>query len=97
MSDVRWGPAGADGGAFDSCVRPLSLEGIDRVFERFDKDGNGILDPNEVMLALRALGVPAEGLHTALNAVDVNGDRLVSRSELHRVASLFDSNGRFKF
>jgi len=77
-------------------ARLHSLEGIDATFDQFDKDGNGMLDPNEIVLALKGLGVPAEGIRHALNTVDANGDGLVSRGEFHRLVDMFDRNGRYR-
>ena len=59
-------------------VREMSRDGLLRIFERFDKDGDGSIDEGEFVLVV---GPSGSGKSTLLRAV--NGLNPVVRGEVH--------------
>ena len=69
--------------ALDQVANALDQAHIDgkAFFDRFDSDGNGILDVEEASKALRYMGVREELLSSVIDKIDLNHDGGVRVSE----------------
>ncbi len=56
---------------------------LKEIFQAFDKDGNGTIEPNELLKLMRALGEDpsADDLVMALEALDLNHNGHIEFSE----------------
>ncbi|KNC99585.1 uncharacterized protein SPPG_04973 [Spizellomyces punctatus DAOM BR117] len=81
---------GIDRETFERCLGPLGLEKnliIERIFMFFDRDGNGIINFEELVMGLSVLckGGLDERMKWAFKGYDLNNDGIISREELHQM------------
>ena len=58
------------------------------LFHRCDLDHNGVLDKEEAMRALAALGLPEKKLEPIFHLLDTNADGVISKREFKALALL---------
>jgi serine/threonine protein kinase len=56
----------------------LSEKNLHEIFQSTDLDGNGVLDPEELCLALRKLGFPEEKIQVAAQSLNLDGSGTVN-------------------
>jgi len=73
------------------CVQQMHLEELEKdlqyAFDLFDKDGNGVVSPEEIRYVMKALGhtVPLREIEVMVEEADPSGDGFLSIDEFKQV------------
>lgn len=63
----------------------LSDDNLHDIFLSMDLDGNGTLEPEEILVALRGLGVKVEDISEIMKCIDLDGDGTVKYDEFRTI------------
>ena len=66
-------------------TKELSYHNLTQIFNSMDKDGNGVLDKDEVEVALKDLGVDPSHIPTMFSAVDLEKNNVINFDEFEKV------------
>ncbi len=66
-------------------TKELSHHNLAQIFNSMDKDGNGVLDKEEVEIALKDLGVDPSHIPTMFSAVDLEKNNVINFDEFEKV------------
>ncbi|THD27156.1 Calmodulin [Fasciola hepatica] len=59
----------------------VSTDELLRIFQRLDRDGNGVISRNELEKGLQAAGVPPKSVERVMNDLDLNRDGQITLKE----------------
>jgi hypothetical protein len=65
----------------NSIVGPPTQDEVKALFNKFDKDGNGVLDQEEIKEALKYLGIPEDKIASYAAIIDTDSDGKIDVSE----------------